>query len=123
MRPLVMDDLLPLAEYAARRREFFDSHRQYLERHRRVRIGPSVTLVFENRQTMWFRVQEIVRIARLTATEVIQRELDLCNRLLPSVGRLQASLLIELDEASLSSELERWQSLRGDQILMHIGNT
>ena len=40
MLPLTVDDLLPLDEYAGRRREFFDSHRRYLDRYRRVRIGP-----------------------------------------------------------------------------------
>src|SRR5437016_4151757 len=122
MRPLQPDDLLPLAEYASRRREFFDAHQRYVERRRRVRIGPSVTLIFENRQTNWFRVQEIIRIARLCDAGLIQRELDLCNRLLPGTNRLQASLLIELDETQLIAELERWQGLNGDEVRMHLGN-
>ena len=66
MRPLTLDDLLPLSEYAARRREFFEAHARYLNRYRRVRIGPRVSLIFENRQTLWFRVQEILRVARLS---------------------------------------------------------
>ncbi len=122
MRPLTLEDLLPLAEYAARRREFFAAHQRYVQRHRRVRIGPAVTLIFENRQTMWFRTQEFIRIARLAATPMIQRELDLCNRLLPGPGCLQASMLIQLDESRLSTELERWQSLCGDNIRMHLGD-
>jgi hypothetical protein len=121
MRPLLQDDLLPLAEYAARRREFYQSHQQYLERRRRIRVGPSVTLIFENRQTMWYRVQETVRVARLTAADMIQRELNLCNRLLPGVNRLQASMIVELDESHLGDELARWQALRGDQVRMQLG--
>src|SRR5437016_4340971 len=123
MRPLLPDDLLPLAEYAPRRREFFEAHQRYIDRRRRVRIGTSLTLVFENRQTAWFRVQEIVRIARLIEPALIQRELDLCNRLLPGPDRLQASLLIELDEARLAAELERWQALKGDEIRMRLADT
>ena len=49
--PLTFDELLPLDEYASRRKEFFDSHRRYVDRYRRVRIGPRLTLVFENRRT------------------------------------------------------------------------
>jgi hypothetical protein len=123
MRPLVLDDLLPLAEYASRRREFFEAHQRYVDRRRRVRIGPSLTLVFENRQTMWFRVQEIVRIARLCEARLIQRELDLCNRLLPAPNHLGASLLIDLDKTRLTAELQSWQTLCGDHIRMHVGKT
>ena len=61
MRGLTQDDLLPLSDYAAQRREFFAAHRRYLDHYRRVRIGPKLTLLFENRQTLWFRVQELLR--------------------------------------------------------------
>src|SRR5215831_18877271 len=98
MRALTLDDLLPLEEFAARRREFFESNSRYLDRYRRVRIGPRVTLLFENRQTLWFRVQELLRIARLAETARVQQELDIYNRLLPHRDRLQAALLIQITD-------------------------
>src|SRR5207248_8089370 len=117
MRPLTLDDLLPLEEYAGRRREFFESLGRYLDRHRRVRIGPRLTLLFENRQTLWFRVQELLRIARLSEPERVQQELDLYNRLLPGRDRLQAALLIDIeDESRLTEELASWQTLGGDEL-------
>jgi hypothetical protein len=122
MEPLTSDDLLPLEEYAGRRRELFDSHIRYLDRYRRVRIGPQATLVFENRQTAWFRVQEFLRIARLVEPELVRHELELSNRQLPGRDRLQAALLIEVaDESRLIEELEPWQQLRGDLLRLHIG--
>src|ERR1700757_2670868 len=99
MRPLTVDDLLPLEEYASRRKEFFDSHRRYVDRYRRVRIGPKLTLVFENRPTLWFRVQEGIRIARLAEPREVEQELNLYNRLLPGQQRLQAALLIEIADS------------------------
>src|SRR4051812_32377967 len=66
MNGLTLDDLLPLHEYAGRRREFFEAQGRYLDRYRRVRVGPRVTLLFENRQTLWFRLQELLRVARLS---------------------------------------------------------
>ncbi len=57
MRPLTPDDLLPLEEFAGQRRQHFEAHRRYVDRYRRVRLGPRLALVFENRQTLWFRVQ------------------------------------------------------------------
>src|SRR6516164_9934878 len=95
MRPLTLDDLLPLQEYAGRRREFFESLERYLDRYRRVRIGPGLTLVFENRQTLWCRVEEILRVARLSAPVQVQQELAIYNRLLPKRNCLQATLLFE----------------------------
>ncbi len=124
MAPLTVDDLLPLEEYASRRREFFDSHRRYLERYRRVRVGPKLTLVFENRQTLWFRVQEVVRIARLAEPGEVQMELSLYNRLLPGNRLLQAALLIEItDQSKLLDELAAWRTLTGDQLRLQLGTS
>src|SRR5262245_36551576 len=112
MDALTVEDLLPLEEFASRRREFFAAHQRYLDRYRRVRIGPSLTLLFENRQTLWFRVQEVLRVARLEEPNRVKQELDLYNRLLPDRGRLQAALLINVrDESRLREELAPWQQL------------
>jgi hypothetical protein len=124
MKPLTQDDLIPLAEYVGRRREFFESHRRYLDKYRRVRIGPRLTLVFENRQTLWFRVQEIVRIARLTEPDRVNGELELYNTLLPTRDHLQAALLIEVaDETRLMAELAAWNNIAGDQLRLQLGET
>jgi hypothetical protein len=122
MRPLTVDDLLPLNDYAGRRREFFEALERYLDRYRRVRIGPRVTLLFENRQTLWFRVQEILRIARLSDPIRVQQELDLYNRLLPGRNQLQAAFLISLtDEAHLTEGLAPWQTFQGDELCLRTG--
>jgi hypothetical protein len=121
MDALTTDDLITLEEFNGRRRELFASYLRYLDRYRRVRIGPKLTLVFENRQTLWFRVQEVLRIARLAEPARVQQELDLYNRLLPRRDRLQAALLLALDESRLSEELAPWQQLRGDQLTLHLG--
>src|SRR5262245_26634843 len=123
MQPLTLDDLLPLEEFASRRREFFASLERYLDRHRRVRTGPRLTLVFENRQTLWFRVQDVLRVARLAEPGRVQRELDVYNRLLPGRNRLQAALLIRItDESQLIEELKDWQTLRGEDLTLRLGS-
>jgi hypothetical protein len=123
MKALTVDDLLPLEEFATRRREFFEAHGRYLDRYRRVRIGSCLTLLFENRQTLWFRVQDVLRIARLCEPELVQHELDLYNRLLPRHNRLQAALLLKVDETRLHEELAAWQDLRGDELHLHLGDS
>jgi hypothetical protein len=124
MKGLTVDDLLPLEEFAHRRRELFDAHSRYLDRYRRVRIGPRIALLFENRQTLWFRLQEVLRVARLSEPTRVQQELDLYNRLLPGRSRLQAALLLTLsDDARLPAELSRWQELRGEDLCLNLGDT
>jgi len=122
MRALTLDDLLPLSDFAGQRRELFTAHCRYLDLYRRVRIGPRLTLLFENRQTLWFRVQELLRIARLADPGQVQQELDVYNRLLPGRDCLQAALLIDItQEAQLTEELAFWQMLGGDTLRMRIG--
>jgi hypothetical protein len=123
MAPLTVDDLLPLDVYAPRRREFFDSHRRYIDRFRRVRIGPRLTLIFENRQTLWFRVQEVVRIARLSERRDVEQELDLYNRLLPDGRLLQAALLLDASESDPSPyKPTNWRHLDGEALRLVLGD-
>ncbi len=122
MLPLTLDDLFSLEEFASRRQEFFEAHCRYLDRYRRVRIGPRLTLSFENRQTLWFRVQEVVRITRLADPARLQQELNLYNRLLPSRDALQAALLVEInDQAKLVQELAPWKDIDGSQLRLLLG--
>src|SRR5689334_17320864 len=124
MRPLTLDDLLPLQEYAGRRRELFESLARYLDRYRRVRIGPQLTLLFENRQTLWFRVHEILCISRLSDPRRVRQELDVYNRLLPGRNQLQAALLIAItDNHRLVEELTAWQDLTGEQLSFDLGSS
>ena len=74
---------------------------------------------FENRQTAWFRVQGVLRIGRLAEPDLVERELQLFNRLLPGRNRLQAALLIEVaDEMGWSRR--RFIPHGGHQLALNI---
>lgn len=122
MQPLTLDDLLPLDEYAGQRTELFASLCRYLDRYRRIRLGPRLTLRFENRQTLWFHVHELLRVARLTEPALVQHELDLYNRLLPGRDQLQAALVLDTTGVEAPrEELAFWQSLQGDDLRLRLG--
>jgi hypothetical protein len=124
MLPLTLDDLLPLDEYASRRRELFESLGRYQDRYRRVRVGPRATLLFENRQTLWFRVHEVIRVARLAEPARLQEHLDWYNALLPGKDQLQAALLIGVqDEARTTEELAAWRDFRGEHLRLVVGES
>jgi hypothetical protein len=93
---LRFEDLIPLEEYETRREEFFQQFLHYVDSDRRIRLGTACTLIFENRRTLWFRLQELLRLTQLTDPKLIQAQIDWYNRLLPTADRLQASLLLPL---------------------------
>ena len=103
-RSLTLDDIQDQRAYERDRDEFRKSIIA-LKRLRRVGVGPLVTLVFENRVTMRFQVQEMARAEHMLSDEQIQGELDIYNVLIPAPGELSASMFIELTS---ESELREW---------------
>lgn len=108
MKPLIASDLWPAPVYEQVRDEF--RSKVIAEKaHRRVGVGPYMTFVFENRLTVKFQIQEILRAEKLTSAEQIQEELDGFNTMLPGEGELSATLLIELvgSEPEVKAELAK----------------
>jgi hypothetical protein len=94
-RTLTLDDIADLRAYE-REREEFRAHVIDLKRRRRLSVGPFITLVFENTDTIRFQIQEMARAERMLTDEAIQTELDTYNPLIPHTGELSATLFIEL---------------------------
>lgn len=94
-RKLTLDDIADARAYE-REREAFRTHVIELKRRRRVHLGTVVTMVFENRDTIRFQIQEMARVERILTDEGIQEELDVYNPLVPERGQLRATLFIEL---------------------------
>jgi hypothetical protein len=94
-RKLTLDDIADARAYE-RERDTFRGEIAELKRRRRVALGTLVTVVFENRDTIRFQVQEMARVERLLSDADIQAELDTYNVLVPEPGQLCLSLFIEL---------------------------
>jgi len=92
---LTLDDIADLRAYE-RERDAFRARIIELKKARRVSIGPIVTMVFENRDTIRFQIQEMARAERMLSDDAIQTELDTYNPLIPGAGELSATLFIEL---------------------------
>lgn len=102
-RKLTLDDIADMRAYE-REREDFRHQIIELKKLRRISVGPLVTLVFENRQTIRFQIQEMARVEKLVTDEAIQGELDVYNPLIPEPGSLQATLLLDLTTKELLLE-------------------
>ena len=97
MDKLTREDLLSLERYAAERPAF----RERVLRHKRTRrlpIGPNATLHFEDRLTMQYQVQEILRTERIFEADEIEAELDAYNPLIPDGSNWKATFMIEFED-------------------------
>jgi len=116
MRKLDVQDLWPLPIYEGVRDQF---RREVIaaKQARRVAVGPVVTFVFENRLTVKFQVQEILRAERIVAEEQVREELEGFNTMLPDKGELSATLLVELagSDREVKAALARLSGL-GDHL-------
>jgi len=112
-----LNDVIPLDEYERQRVEF-RTRVIALKQRRRISLGPLLTLVFENRETLQFQIQEMIRVERIFDRTKVQEELDVYNGLLPSTEELSATLLIEITEdAKMKEWLDRFMGLdRGQTV-------
>ena len=94
MHALTHDDLLGLERYARERGEF-RARAMAHKRARSVHLGAHLTLLFEDRVTVQYQVQEMLRIERIFEPEAIAEELAAYNPLIPDGHNLKATLLIE----------------------------
>jgi hypothetical protein len=107
MKPLSLEEIVDIETYEALRPEFLERIIE-LKRDRRLGVGDRVTLVFENRETVRFQVQEMLRVERIVEASRIQDELDVYNELIPAERELSATLMIEItDLDSIKDELDR----------------
>lgn len=102
-RSLTLDDIVDNAAYEDERDEF-RTRIIALKKRRRIGVGEFVTLVFENRETMRFQIQEMARVERMDSDAAIE-ELAVYNKLIPEPGSLSATLFIELTS---DEDLRSW---------------
>lgn len=119
MDKLNHDNLYSLEHYARIRNEFRDKVMAHKKR-RRLAIGGHAALYFEDRLTMQYQVQEMLRLERIFEPEKIQEELDVYNPLIPDGSNWKATFMLEYADAD-----ERRKALAGlvgieDKIWMRV---
>jgi hypothetical protein len=107
VKRITADDILPVAVYARIRpvlRPLFIAEKD----RRRLAVGDHLTLLFENTQTAWYQIQEMLLAERIVDDEGVNREIETYDELLPKPGELAATLLIEYaDTAERDVQLAR----------------
>jgi hypothetical protein len=122
VRPVSPGEILNLVDYErvrdARRRAVIA-----LKTERRVGVGHYLSFVFENHETVWFQIQEMIRAERIVDEGRIAEEVEVYNTLLPRPGELAATMFIEIGEtAQIKPVLDTLLGIDvGDHVRLEVG--
>jgi hypothetical protein len=75
---------------------------------RRIHVGPNLTLLFENTETIIYQIQEMTRAEQIVKEADISHEIETYNELVGGPGELGATLLIEIESPEERARLRRW---------------
>jgi hypothetical protein len=113
-------DILGPARYTPMRDDF-RKRIIALKKHRRVELGDRVSLVFENRDTLVFQIEEMLRAEGISSEAGIQGEIDVYNTMMPSGDELSATLFLETPRDEDPKEaLHRFIGL-DEHVMLEIG--
>ncbi len=121
MQKLTRDHLYSLEQYAELRPEFREKVMAH-KKDRRLMLGTNATLYFEDRLTMQYQVQEMLRIERIFEADGINEELDAYNPLIPDGSNWKATFMIEFpDVAERQQMLSRLVGIE-DRVYMQVAD-
>ena len=104
MDKLTRSDLYSLEQYAENRSEIRAQVMQH-KKNRIVHVGPSATIYFEDRQTIQYQIQEMLRVERIFEASGIEEELEAYNPLIPDGSNWKATFMIEEPDVDRRREL------------------
>jgi hypothetical protein len=121
MEKLDRQSLYSLEQYSGLRDQFRDDVMAH-KRNRRLALGTNATLYFEDRMTMQYQIQEMLRIERIFEAEGIQEELDAYNPLIPDGSNWKATFMVEFPD--IDERRAMLASLVGveDRVWLQIGD-
>ena len=99
MKHVVRSEILDIGEYE-KIREHFRARVILEKKHRRVAVGPNLTVLFENHDTVLLQIQEMLRTERITREASVLHEIETYNELLGGPGELGATVMIGVADAT-----------------------
>ena len=97
MQKLTREDLYSLENYAGVRDKFRSEVIEH-KRNRRLELGANAALYFEDRMTMQYQIQEMLRIEKIFEADGINEEIEAYNPLIPDGSNWKATFMIEFPE-------------------------
>ncbi|MFT7675659.1 MAG: hypothetical protein ACI845_004086 [Gammaproteobacteria bacterium] len=106
-RTIIRSDLMSLEQYAEQRPEFRQNVLNH-KKNRKVALGPNSTLYFEDRLTLLYQIQEMLRIEKVFEADGINEELEAYNPMIPTGRNFKATYMIEYGDAIIrAAQLEK----------------
>ncbi len=130
MNQLTRADLMSLEQYSEQRKAF----REKVMAHkipRQIAIGPNASLYFEDRLTIQYQIQEMLRVERIFEAKGIEEELEAYNPLIPDGSNWKATLMLEFPNPEerkawlaklLGLERQTWVQVQGFDPVFAIAN-
>lgn len=104
MQRIKRDEILPIGEYETIRAQFRDRIIA-MKKPRRISVGEHISVIFENRDTVLYQIQEMLRTERITREPAIEHEIATYNDLVPGSGQLSITLFVEIPDAALRERM------------------
>jgi hypothetical protein len=121
MQKLAREDLYSLEKYAEVRDEFRAEVLGH-KRDRRIALGTNAALYFEDRLTMQYQIQEMLRIEKIFEASGINEELDAYNPLIPDGSNWKATFMVEFPDAEERRAMLAQLVGIEDRVYMQIGD-
>ena len=121
MQKLTREDLYSLEQYAEGRDEFRSKVLQH-KRNRRIALGTNAALIFENRLTMQYQIQEMLRIEKIFEAAGINEELAAYNPLIPDGSNWKATFMVEFPDEDERREMLKQLLGIEDCVYMQVGD-
>ena len=122
MKKIEPRDLKNILEYEKVRKDFRSKIIE-LKKERRLEVGDRITLIFENRYTVAFQIEEMMRIERIVDDDKINSEIESYNELIPGENELSATLFVEVDEQDrVKPVLDSLVGFNKDSLFLQIEN-
>jgi hypothetical protein len=121
MQKLTREDLYSLEQYAEGRDEFRTKVLQH-KRNRRIALGTNAALIFENRLTMQYQIQEMLRIEKIFEAAGINEELEAYNPLIPDGSNWKATFMVEFPDEDERREMLKQLLGIEDCVYMQVGD-
>jgi len=122
MQTLSRKDLWSLEEYSEKRSEFRAKVLQH-KRHRQLDLGGNARLYFEDRMTIQYQIQEMLRIERIFEAAAIEEELEAYNPLIPDGSNWKATFMLEYPDVNERKHMLSLLVGIEDRVWVKIGNT
>jgi len=120
MKKIQLEEVLPLEVYSQKRRELLQ---RWLaeKKERRLELGPTMSIAFENRRTVLAQIQEMIYIEKTTDPKVIAEMVEIYNAQVPGRLETSATLFIELRSEEELLDIKTYRGVAGS-VYLHIGN-